>query len=168
MRKQFNRKSLRLATWDYSTPWWYFVTICTCGHKNYFGEIKNGKVILNELGEIVKSNWQKIDSLHEHVENDYFIIMPNHIHGIIIINENVRDANFASRTNNDRTKMELSKIIQQFKRACTIQIKTDFPDRNFKWHRSFYDRIIRNESELYKIRKYIELNPIKEEINNIP
>jgi len=88
--------------------------------------------------------------------------MPNHIHGIIII-ENVGDANFACPTNKtyDSTKMELSKIIQQFKRAVTIKIGNNKHDSNFKWQHSFYDRIIRNETELYNIRNYIRKNLFK-------
>ena len=97
--------------------------------------------------------------------------MPNHIHAIIIIG----DAKIASPTlrnvqrnkenivPTDRTKMVLSKIVQQFKRICTIEIRNNgLPD--FKWQRSFYDRIVRNEKELFNIRKYIEQNPLKWEI----
>ncbi len=71
----------------------------------------------------------------------------------------VGDANFASPT--DRTKMVLSKLIQQFKRSVTIKIKSTQQYSNFKWQRSFYDRIIRNEKELFNIRKYIQQNPLK-------
>ena len=84
--------------------------------------------------------------------------MPNHIHGIIIIN-NVGDAKFASPT--DRTKMELCKLIQQYKCAVTLKIKSINHESNFKWQRSFYDRLIRNEKELYSNRKYIQQNLLK-------
>ena len=115
-------------------------------------------MILSEVGKIADGYWKKIETLHKNIELDYYIIMPNHIHGIIIIN-NVGDAKFASPT--DRTKMELSKLIQQFKRAVTIKTKSIKSFSNFKWQRSFYDRIIRNEKELYNIRKYIQQNPLK-------
>jgi len=84
--------------------------------------------------------------------------MPNHIHGVIIIN-GVEDAKFASPT--DRTKMELSKQIQQFKRAVTMKIKSRKYKTNFNWQRSFYERIIRHETELFNIRRYIHQNPLK-------
>ncbi len=88
--------------------------------------------------------------------------MPNHIHGIIVIND-VGDANFASPTP-DRTKMQLSKLIQQFKRAVSLQIKSMNLKQDFYWQRSFYDRIIRNENELFNIRRYIKQNPLNWEL----
>ena len=156
-----HRKPNRLKYYDYSNSGWYYVTICTKDHKNYFGEIEHEKMILNQIGIIVDDSWLKIEKLHQYVEIDNYVIMPNHIHGIIIIND-VVDANFASTT--DRTKMELSKLIQQFKRAVSLRIKAIKLNSNFKWQRSFYDRIIRNERELYNIRKYIEQNPLKWEL----
>lgn len=165
MVKQNNikhRKPNRLKGYDYSNAGWYYVTICTHNHKSYFGKVTNGKMVLNSLGIIAKEYWEKIKSLHKNIELDYFVIMPNHIHGIIILNNAVGDAKFASPT--DRTKMELSKIIQQFKRAVTIKNKAFIKYSNFKWQRSFYDRIIRNDYELYNIRKYIKQNPIKWEL----
>ena len=162
------RKPNRLPVYDYSNPGWYFVTICTHNHEPYFGEIINGKMILNPIGIITDNCWKNIDTLHKHIELDYYVIMPNHIHGIIIINSlPVMDANFASITI-DRTKMELSKIIQQFKRAVTIKIKESVDYSEFKWQRTFYDRIIRNEKELYNIRRYIEQNPLKRDLEKDP
>lgn len=151
------RKPNRLKYYDYSNAGWYYVTICSHKHKNYFGEIVIGEMKLNKIGEIVLECWNNIANLHKHIELDYYVIMPNHIHGIIIINY-VEDANYVS---DDRTKMELSKLIQQFKRAATIKIKSINPELNFNWQRSFYDRIIRNEKELFYIRKYIQQNPFK-------
>jgi REP element-mobilizing transposase RayT len=162
MSKQNNyRKRNRLPEYDYSNAGWYYVTICTQDHVHQFGKVINEKMILNNIGKIADKCWKNIEALHKHVELDEYIIMPNHIHGIIIISY-VGDANFASPT--DRTKMELSKLIQQFKRACTIEIKSLHPKNNFKWQRSFYDRIIRNERELHNVRKYIIQNPLKWEL----
>ena len=162
------RKPNRFKDYDYSSAGWYFVTICTNDHKNHFGKIINDKMNLNYVGKIVYDYWEKIETLHKNVELDCSVIMPNHIHGIIIIN-NVGDVKFASLT--DRTKMELCKLIQQFKRAVTLKIKSINHESNFKWQRSFYDRIIRNEKELFNIRKYIRQNPtrwiMEKSINNL-
>ncbi len=162
------RKPNRLINYDYSNTGWYYITICTNDHKNHFGEVINSKMDLNDAGKIVYEYWEKIEKLHKNIELDYFVIMPNHIHGIIIINS-VGDANFASPT--DRTKMELCKLLQQFKRAVTLKIKSINHESNFKWQRSFYDRIIRNEKELFNIRKYIRQNPtrwiMEKSINNL-
>ena len=155
------RKRNRLQEYDYSQSGYYFVTMCTDNHKPFFGKIINGVMILSQFGCIIKNNWIRIQTLHKNIELDEFVIMPNHIHGIIIVG----DANFASPTD-DRSNMTLSKIIQQFKRACTIEIKNKFNYRLPLWQRSYYDRIIRNEKELYQIRKYILQNPIKWEIEN--
>jgi putative transposase len=152
-------KPTRLKEYDYSNVGWYYVTICTQKHAMYFGRVKNKEIQKNVLGKIADKYWKEIPKHFPEVELDEYIIMPNHIHGIIIINDVVGDAKFASPT--DRTKMTLSKVIQQFKRAVTIEVKTSFPKSNFRWQRSFYDRIIRNDKELYFIRRYIKQNPLK-------
>jgi REP element-mobilizing transposase RayT len=135
-------------------------------------------MILNITGRLVDQLWENIDALHEHIELDNYIVMLNHIHGIIIINKNLGDINLTPpiQTFNvknshrteivDRTKMELSKIIQQFKRTVTLNIRKEKRDSVFKWQRSFYDRIIRNEKELFNIRNYIELNPLRWGLDN--
>lgn len=160
------RKQNRLQVYDYSNTGWYYVTICTKDHKNYLGKIENQKMVLNDIGKTVVEYWNNIELLHKNIEIDYYVIMPNHIHGIIIIDDaNVGDAKFASPTfvtkSDDRTKMELCKLIQQFKRAVTLKIKSFNKNSTFRWQRSFYDRIIRNEKELYNIRNYIDQNPLK-------
>ncbi|MBU0528456.1 transposase [bacterium] len=81
------RKRNRLLEWDYSTPHWYFVTICTQNHKELFGKIVEGKMVLNEYGEIVKFTWDDLPKHNPHVGLDEFVIMLNHVHGIIILND---------------------------------------------------------------------------------
>ena len=84
-KKVQNRKSPRLKTWDYTKPYWYFITICTKDHKNFFGEIIDSKMIQNELGARLEFEWLKTEELRENVDLDYYQIMPNHFHGIIIL-----------------------------------------------------------------------------------
>ncbi|MBS3945462.1 MAG: hypothetical protein KGZ42_08185 [Melioribacter sp.] len=74
-----------MKNWDYSTPWWYYVTINTRNHINYFGQIRNGKMKSNELGKIAEQEWIKTKTLRDNIDLDYYVIMPNHIHGIIIL-----------------------------------------------------------------------------------
>lgn len=83
---EFNRRSIRLKEFDYTSPWWYYVTICADGHHKTFGKIINGKMELNLFGIIADERWQKIPTHFPQTELDYYVIMPNHIHGIIIIN----------------------------------------------------------------------------------
>lgn len=166
-----NRKSPRLKSWDYSKPHWYFVTICTLDHINYFGEIKNGKVVLNNLGLYAEECLKSISYHYKNVEVDYFVVMPNHIHAILIINP-VGTCHGASLQNDNvrkfgkPTKGSLSMITNHFKGAVTKWANLN-GYKNFKWQRSFYDRIIRTEKELYQIRKYIEQNPLAWELEKM-
>lgn len=83
---EFNRRSIRLKEFDYTTPWWYYVTICTDERKYSFGRIRNGKMELNLFGKIADECRQNIPAHFPQTEIDYYVIMPNHVHGIIIIN----------------------------------------------------------------------------------
>ena len=157
MRQLPKRKKNRLKNYDYSRSGSYFVTICSKDMLYYFGGIKNGKVILNQFGGIAQNCWLNIENHFSRSILDEFIIMPNHVHGIIGIKGEARYSFRSDRF--DRSKMELSKIIQGFKAAVSRNIHKNFPDVNFAWHRSFYDHIIRNDRELFLIRQYIRNNP---------
>lgn len=152
-------KSNRLKTFDYSNQGYYFLTISTFSHIEIFGKIIENKVILNEAGKRVQTNILNIPKIFKNCELDYFVVMPNHIHLVLIVNSKPENDNSF-----DRTKMVVSKVIQQFKRKCTIDIKNISKFDGKIWQKSYYDRIIRNDKELYKIRKYIELNPLKWEL----
>ncbi len=158
-KNKFRIESVRLSAWDYSNPWWYFVTINTKHHIEYFGTIVKGKIILSDLGQLTDELWTKIPEHYPFVELDYCLVMPNHIHGIIIINEeNVKTGHAPSLQ-----KHNLGNIIGSFKSAVTnIAHKTNNLD--FSWQPRYYDRIIRNEKELFRIRKYITDNPLHWEI----
>lgn len=152
-KNTFRIESARLKEWDYSNPWWYYVTINTKNHKHHFGKVENEKMILNDLGNIAKKCWEDIPIHFPNVELDYFVIMPNHFHGIIIINPIVE-------TSLQKKSITISSIIGSFKSVVTKTVR-EKGFNNFSWQPRFYDRIIRNEKELYNIRKYIEQNPLK-------
>ena len=114
---------------------------------------------MNEVGNIVDKYFQEIPDHFPNVELDEYIIMPNHIHGIIIINNTVWDENLHPLQHNTN----LSNVIKGFKIGVTKWCK-EHNYSNFKWQRSFYDRIIRNEEELFNIRNYIVQNPLKWDI----
>ncbi|HRY82900.1 MAG TPA: transposase [Candidatus Moranbacteria bacterium] len=163
-----NRKNNRLQNYDYSQNGMYFVTICTKNREELFGGIKNGKMILNELGKIVQKCYLEIPKHFDNIYLDQYVIMPNHVHGIIEINFNINVGNAYMRSKNtNRTKMLLSKIVQGFKAAVT-RMENGYDKNNKKervyafptiWQKSFYDHIIRNEISLNKIREYILNNP---------
>ncbi len=157
------RKPNRLRHYDYSQNGWYFITICTKEREEYFGKIQQGKMIMTNLGAIVLDLWLEIPKHFNMVSLDEYIVMPNHIHGIIVIDKNnliVGNADLRSlqtkiKTKNIRTKMLLSKIIHGFKSSVSRKINQTI------WQRSFYDNIIRNEQSLCAIREYIRSNPLK-------
>ena len=163
-KNKYRIESARLENWDYSIPWWYYITICTRGMKCWFGDIKNGKMELNKYGKIASKHFEKIPNHFKSVEIDYYVIMPNHVHGIIIINDTVETRDRVSLQNNKKfgkpLKNSLPVIINQYKGSVTRRIrKSGFP--SFQWQARFYDHIIRNERDLYRIRTYIKNNPLK-------
>ncbi len=172
-KNKYRSGTTRLKGWDYTMPWWYYITICISQHKKQFGKIRESKMILNKLGETAERNWLEKPKHNSLVELDYYVIMPNHLHGIIILNEDERrdvacniSENYYS--NISPKKNSISSIIRSYKSAVTRWANSN-GHHGFKWQPRFYDRVIRNEKELFKIRKYIEQNPMKWDIEkNIP
>lgn len=135
------------------------------------GNVVDGKMELNELGKIVEKEWLNTKTIRPNIDSDYFIVMPDLIHGIIIINERQsygRGTELRVPTSEQFGKPvpgSLPTIIRSFKATVTRQINElrNTPGKKF-WQRNYYERIIRNEKELHKIRRYIEQNPLKWEI----
>lgn len=169
------RKPNRYAGHDYSQPGFYFITICMDGMKEYFGKVENGEVKLNQLGKIAENCWSEIPKHFQNIDLEKFIVMPNHIHGIINIvgdaytrpedevgvaymQPEKTKAAYMRPLRLDKSKMLLSKIIQGYKAAVTRESKRRF-SVPFRWQRSFYDRVIRSQDSFNKIRQYIERNP---------
>ena len=165
------RKRNRLREWDYSTPNWYYVTICTHNHCKYFGKIINGEMILNEYGKIVKKQWLWLKEHYDYIDLDEFVIMPNHFHGILLIVGSGRDLTENIERHKKRTSPDLSlqksvkikplsELIGVFKTTSSKLIHQNGLS-NFSWQRSYYDHIIRDEKSLYEIRRYIQENHLK-------
>ncbi|HAT73660.1 MAG: CRISPR-associated integrase [Candidatus Moranbacteria bacterium GW2011_GWF2_36_839] len=153
------RKSNRLENFDYSQNGMYFVTICTKGREELFGEIIDGKIILNELGIIVLKNLQEIPNYFENIFLDRYIIMPNHLHLIVEINKSIVGAVHEPPLQK-RRNMLIPKIIGKFKMLSAKEINILTKNSgNPLWQRNYYDHIIRNEISLNKIREYILTNP---------
>jgi putative transposase len=150
----YARKKNRLEGHDYSQPGYYYVTICTRNREELFGVIEDGNMILNDCGGIIKDAWLEIPNHSYDVAIDEFTIMPNHVHGIVVI---VGGADLRPLHDN-RTKMVLSMAIHGFKSSTTRKIHTLYDKINPIWQRNYYDHIIRDEKSLYKIREYIRKN----------
>ena len=137
----YSRRPTRIPKYDYSSCNYYFITICTHNRKCIFGSADQ----LNQLGRIAQKHILRIPSYYESVHIDKFVVMPNHIHIILILND--RDKN-----------PDVSLIVGQYKRGVTKEIRELFPDR-LVWQRSFHDHVIRNQTSYEKIWMYIENNP---------
>lgn len=150
------RKATRLKDYDYSSCGFYFVTICTKDAEEWFGKIEGGEIILSSFGCLAEKCCIEIPVHFKHVKLDEFIVMPNHVHGILNI---VGNAYMRSLPN--RSKMLLSTIVQQYKSSVTRKIRYSCNHSRFQWQKSFYDHIIRTERSFNKIREYIKYNPLK-------
>lgn len=140
------RKNIRLQEYDYSTKGLYFITICTNQMKDLFGQIIDDEVVLNEKGNIVKKIIEEYNLKSEDVKNDYYQIMPKHLHIIIeLLNDN---------------KVSLSNVVSGIKGKITKELHA----HNI-WQKSYYERIIRNEKEYVNIVEYIVNNPYRGKYN---
>lgn len=170
------RKSIRLPEYDYSKNGWYFVTICSQNRELYF---KN-----NNVKQIIDNQWQKLKNKFDYIDLDEYVIMPNHLHGIVIITHRccrggvstpICKGEVTSPLQNGvispLQKPTLGQIIAYFKYQSTkyINIVLKNPPGQQLWQRNYYEHIIRNEKSLQQIREYIQLNPSKwEEDKNNP
>jgi REP element-mobilizing transposase RayT len=151
-----DRKLIRLKDYDYSSEGLYFITICTNSRINYFGEINNFEMKLNTIGEIVQKQWEWLAKQYKYIILDHSVVMPNHFHGILYI---INDSNSPVKIK------PLSELIGAFKTTSSKKIHEEGV-KEFKWQKSFFDRIIRTEKELNNIRHYIACNPAKWEMDS--
>jgi REP element-mobilizing transposase RayT len=171
------RKQLRLSDYDYSENGWYFITVCSRDRDDLFGgytnivgaglaSARNPQIQLSPIGAIIERRWKDIPNQYEGVELDEYVVMPNHIHGIIVINQKKRaDA---------RPAPTISYIVCSFKSRAAVECLKYIKENNLNlsgriWQRSFYDHVIRNERSLNTIREYISMNPANrgQDIDNI-
>jgi REP element-mobilizing transposase RayT len=158
--ENYRDESRRLNGWDYSSPGTCFITICTQFKRPFFGQIKKNLMVLSQLGEIALEEWIKSGTIRKNVKLDEFVFMPNHFHGIIILQSVVGTPRRGVHKSISMKHSSLGTIIGQFKSACTKRIRAS-GYKNFGWQSRFYDHIIRDELDLNRIRKYIQENPLK-------
>ena len=163
-----DRRSIRLKHYDYSLPGFYFITICIKDRKCEFGEIIDGEMHLNTGGQIAQTIWERLPQHFFAVELDAFVIMPNHIHGILELT-NLPEEPFSRslipvrsqehmREVKKKTGPKLGKIVRHFKSAVTYKLHK-VGNIDFEWQRNYYESIIRNAQALANIRYYIANNP---------
>ncbi len=147
--------SSRLESWDYGSNAVYFITICTNHCRHYFGNIEDDTMKMNKIGEIANQYWIDIPKHFPFAILDTHIVMPNHIHGLLIIN---KDEPSSASNNNKWKSGTLGVIINQYKRIVTINARKINPD--FRWKARFHDHIVRNDKTLNTIQQYIQDNPL--------
>lgn len=180
-RRESNRGSIRLKLHDYSSPGFYFITIVIHKRECVFGEIVRERMIQSKAGEIAHKFWFQIPDRFEGVNCDTFVVMPNHIYGIIKIEENrpaKEDCYLISEQYNlykndpetyrkKRRLMLLTKIVGWYKMNTARNINLINNTSGRFWHRNYYEHVIRDEESLAKIRHYIITNPSRWEKDSI-
>jgi REP element-mobilizing transposase RayT len=155
-----HRRSIRLKDYDYSQPGAYFVTVCTHNRECLFGTVTDGNMIPSKTGDIVAFCWHDLPAHYPHITIDAFVVMPNHIHGIIILRhpDNVGAGLKPAPT---MQRHGLPEIVRGFKtfsarRINAVRITPGMP----LWQRNYYEHVIRDERDLNAIREYIVGNPV--------
>ncbi len=168
--KRGDRQSIRFPEYDYSQEGGYFITICTHKNRPLFGKIINEALQPTKLGDLVQQAWINLPNQFPNIETDEFIIMPNHLHGIIIVGADLVSARPCQGADT-RPAPTVGNMSCAFKSKCVRDyiegIKNcGWPRFNAKiWQRNFYEHIIRNDRSLYKIREYIINNPLRWELD---
>lgn len=166
-RNKYRVESARKPHWDYSAPGWYLVTICTQNRRPYFGRIIQETVNLSLLGDYAHKCWQEIPRHHLNVSIDEFIVMPNHVHGIIVIAGPERLPQLRKRGEIVRIPAlsevhpqagSLGAVIGSFTSAVSRWCQAQ--QLLFAWQARFHDRIIRGRNSLKAVRDYIRDNPM--------
>ncbi len=138
-----------------------FITICAQGHKCLFGDIsRSGAMELSEAGKIVERLWNQLPKKFLNIELDQFVVMPNHIHGIVVSIKSKRSVLAGmKRANDSKNQTPIAEIIRTFKVESADLIHTTVT-RKFEWQRNYTLELISTEDELIKIRKEIKDNPV--------
>lgn len=161
-----HRRSLRLQGYDYAQAGAYFVTICTQDRACLFGEVVDGKMLLNDAGQATEQCWRAIPDHFPHVVLDAFVVMPNHVYGILFIDGSVGANNHSPlhlpvpQHLPCGTAKTLGSIVRGFKIGVTQWFRGHAWPHAI-WQRNYYEHIIRSEATLRAIREYIANNPLQ-------
>ncbi len=169
--EKHHRRSPRLKGYDYSLAGAYYVTICTHERKLFFGDVLNGEMHLNEPGRTAQWIWMALPQYFPTIELDQFVIMPNHVHGIVV-NTSDEKGELLNRSSTSALQSQsipmpmsgerprLGQIVRKFKALTTYYVHTAGINE-FAWQERFHDRVVRNETDLNRIREYIYNNPAR-------
>nr|BAL59102.1 hypothetical conserved protein [Candidatus Acetothermum autotrophicum] len=167
--ERHHRRSIRLRGYDYTQPGAYFVTICTQDRMCLFGEVVHGEMRFTDAGRMVHDVWNDLPNHYPGVTIDAFVVMPNHIHGIVVlVGAGPRACpEWVGQPQGVAPTMSLSDVIHRFKTMTTKRYADGVkqlgwpPFRGRLWQRNYYEHIIRDEESLHRIREYIRTNPLR-------
>ncbi|NJM41641.1 MAG: hypothetical protein HC853_13225 [Anaerolineae bacterium] len=179
---KYHRRSIRLPDYDYAQSGAYFITICTQSRELLFGDVVNDGMVLSELGQMVEAHWQNISAHFDQLALDAFVVMPNHLHGILVLVDSgtpamerakhfgdatgqlgLHSRNASPLRRGDGTQAgSVAAIVQNFKSVTTRKINQmrGLVGRTV-WQRNYHERVIRDARELEAKRKYIADNPMQ-------
>ena len=155
------RKLLRLVGYHYRQCGYYYLTLCTQNRHCLFGRVHRGEMILNDAGKMVHEIWSDIPKKYRGFGNDLFVLMPNHLHGILL------KYNDGGPTQGSAPTLILSDVVRYFKMFTTRIYIKGVREKRFAafdrrlWQRNYYEHVIRNETALNRIRQYMIENPLK-------
>ena len=156
-----SRRSIRLKNYDYSQAGAYFVTVCTHARACVFGDVVDGAMVLNDAGKVAAQCWQAIPEHFPHVALDVFVVMPNHVHGILFIHDAPESVGANNYLPSPRgTSKTVGAVVRGFKIGVTKWMRCHTAARDV-WQRNYYEHVIRNEASLLQIREYINNNPLQ-------
>lgn len=170
--QRHRRRSLRLKGHDYAEAGAYFVTVCTQGRTWMFGEVVGDSVVLNDAGRSVQDVWNGLPSRFPTIALDAFVVMPNHVHGIVVIRDSDEGAASSAPTPHDGVPGpvgaglalpdRLGDIVRAFKSLSAITVNRLLSRSGQPlWQRNYYERVIRSDAELDRVRAYIANNPAR-------
>jgi putative transposase len=148
-----------LQGYDYGQAGAYFVTVCTQNRTCLFGEVTDGAMRLNSAGELAATVWNSMPERFPEIELDMFVVMPNHLHGIIVLSDFGRAATRAAPTVGD--------VVGAFKSLFTLRFVEGVKSKRWPafdrrvWQRNYYEHVIRDERDLARARRYIDENPLR-------
>jgi REP element-mobilizing transposase RayT len=165
---KYRVETTRLKYWDYASAGWYFVTVCTRSREHFFGEVVGAEARLSAVGEVAQRYWADIPTHFEHVRLDEYVVMPNHVHGIVVIAETRPvETRHGASLRMDRFNQfgplkrgSLQAILNAYKGSVTRWCREN-GHSYFAWQPRFYEHVIRDEKDLDGIRKYILDNPAR-------
>ncbi len=167
MRTGQNRRSIRLQNFDYSANSTYFVTICVKDRSCFLGQISDGLVFLSEAGAMVEREWLRSATIRGELELHSFVVMPNHLHGLISIvpGEAIRAVENVSSSSSKQPKgpdsRSLGSFVIGFKSATTKQFRELSGKSDISlWQRNYWERVVRSEGEFARINEYMMSNPM--------